>query len=83
MLTSASRSRRLALTAGLIAVLAALLGTSLTAAPASAAGYERYLDLPLTNRFADKHGGGVNKALPTDLAQLTRLVTAALSLIHI
>lgn len=77
MLTSASRSRRLALTAGLIAVWAALLGTSLTAAPASAAGYERYLDLPLTNRFADKHGGGVNKALPTDLAQLTRLVTAA------
>lgn len=66
--------------AGLLLVVASMVvGSIAVAAPARAAGYERYLDLPLTNRFADKHGGGVNQALPTDLATLTKLIGAARS----
>lgn len=60
-----------------VAVLCMLLAGTGLAAPAQAVGYERYLDLPLTNRYADKHGGGVNRALPTDAETLGRLLTAA------
>lgn len=65
------------ISATLIALLVAIIGSTLLAGPSAAAGYERYLNLPLTNRFADKHGGGVNRALPTDLGQLQILITAA------
>ncbi|MFW0787548.1 hypothetical protein AAFP35_23880 [Gordonia sp. CPCC 206044] len=65
------------LAASVVAMMCVLLGAVTQPAPAQAATFERYLDLPLTNRFADKSGGGVNRALPTDLGQLTRLVTAA------
>lgn len=60
-----------------LTLLCALLGSTLVTTPAQAADYHRYLDLPLTNRFADKHGGGVNRALPTDLRTLRKLVDAA------
>lgn len=61
----------------LLAVLLAFTATVSLAGPAHAAGYEKYLDLPLTNRFADKHGGGVNKALPTNARALGALVEEA------
>ncbi|MGV9792238.1 hypothetical protein [Gordonia sp. ABSL49_1] len=60
-----------------VAFVCAISGLALSSAPATASTFERYLDLPLTNRFADHDAGGVNKALPTDLAQLTRLVGEA------
>nr|WP_223309355.1 hypothetical protein [Gordonia hankookensis] len=57
--------------------MAALIGGVSLAAPAQADSVTRYLDLPLTNRFADQYGGGVNRALPTDLHQLEQLVREA------
>lgn len=62
----------------LVAIAVALVGAP-AAGPARAADVDRYLDLPLTNRFADKAAGGVNPALPTDPATLNRLVTQARS----
>ncbi|MYR08364.1 hypothetical protein GTV32_19575 [Gordonia sp. SID5947] len=70
-----SHTGRLAV--AIVAVIGALIGGVSLAAPAQASTVTRYLDLPLTNRFADQYGGGVNRALPTDLTELSRLVRDA------
>ncbi|WP_232017019.1 hypothetical protein [Gordonia insulae] len=62
-----------------IVVVCAVIGVASTAGPAQAGTYQRYLDLPLTNRFADQHGGGVNRGLPTDLDRLRGLLQEARS----
>ena len=62
-----------------VAMMIAVMSAGALAAPAQAADYQRYLDLPLTNRFADKGPGGINAALPTDLPTLTRLIGQARS----
>lgn len=61
----------------LLALACALVGSAVVAGPARAADLDPYLDLPLTNRYADHYGGGVNRALPTDLGRLSELVTEA------
>lgn len=71
--------RRARLTAVVVSLLLVFAGGAITAGSAHAADYERYLDLPLTNRFADKGAGGVNAALPTDLNRLSQLVSQARS----
>ncbi|MEP9393004.1 hypothetical protein ABLE94_12190 [Gordonia sp. VNK1] len=63
----------------ILAVIIAVVGAPLASGPAHAADLDRYLDLPLTNRFADKSAGGVNPALPTDIAALNSLITQARS----
>lgn len=68
---------RLRWSAIVLALLSALMGTAVLAGPARAADIDRYLDLPLTNRFADKSAGGVNAALPTDVTVLAKLVGQA------
>lgn len=61
-----------------IVVAPALLAGTIAFAPAAQAqDLDSALNLPLTNRLADRAPGGVNDALPTDLGELTKLVDAA------
>lgn len=55
-----------------------MLAGSLAFSPlAGARGLDAYLGLPLTNRLANVEAGGVNSALPHDVATLERLVNEA------
>ncbi len=55
-----------------------MLAGTLTFAPVSGASdLGGYLNLPLTNRLSNVEAGGVNQALPSDLATLERLVNEA------
>ncbi|WP_430332218.1 hypothetical protein [Rhodococcus sp. ACT016] len=67
--------------AGVVGVLAATAitigGAVSTPAVASESGIDQYLNLPMINRDAANGPGGVNPALPTDHAELTRLVDEA------
>ncbi|WP_188587009.1 hypothetical protein [Gordonia jinhuaensis] len=57
----------------MLAVSLAFAGGTAGAAPS----YQRYLDLPLTNRDASVSPGGVNPALPTDPKALRRALDSA------
>lgn len=56
-----------------------LAGTLVFSPLAGAQGVDAYLGLPLTNRLANVEAGGVNAALPHDVATLERLVNEARS----
>lgn len=57
-----------------------ILAGSLVLAPMAGAGdVDAYLGLPMTNRLSNVEGGGVNAALPHDVATLEHLVNKARS----